>query len=98
MRRSKEEKVLFQEIEDYVGRPNPLGLGGGPPWVWPKEIVEALSKGSEEGGGLHNIAAKMQKPSPEFADLPTTELGVPIFSKMTEEQKAGFLKLMAVEV
>jgi len=96
-RRSADEKVMFQAIEDHVGRPNPLGLGGGPKAVWPKEVGLALGKGSEEGGGLHNIAASMQMPSPEFADLPKTEMGVPNFSEMTEDQKAFFLKLLALE-
>ncbi len=95
--RSAHEKVMYEEIADYVGRSNPLGLGGGPKAVWPAEIGAALGKGSEEGGGLHNIAASLQMPSPEFAEFPTTELGVPVFSKMTEEQKKSFLKLCAVE-
>jgi len=97
--RSAEEKVLYKEIADYVGRPNPLSLADF--WsdaVWPPSIVAALSKGSEEGGGLHNIAAGMQIASPEFADFPATDLGVPIFSKMTDGQKAFFLKLLAVEL
>ena len=100
-KRSAEEKVMFQEIADYMGTPNPLGLGGeppGPPAPWPKEVGEALGKGGEEGGGLHNIAATLQMPSPEFENLPTTELGVPIFSKMTEEQKKFFLKLCGIDV
>ena len=94
--RSAEEKVLYAAIEEYVGRPNPLGLGGGPKAVWPPEIGAALGKGAEEGGGLHNIAASLQSPSPEFADLPTTELGVPVFAAMTEAQKKSFLALCAV--
>ncbi len=94
--RSAEEKVLYAAIEEYVGRPNPLGLGGGPKAVWPPEIGAALGKGAEEGGGLHNIAASLQSPSPEFADLPTTELGVPVFTAMTEEQKKSFLALCGV--
>ncbi len=98
MQRSADEKVMFQEITEHVGRPNPLGLGGGPKAVWPKEVGMALGKGSEEGGGLHNIAASLQMPSPEFADLPKTEMGVPAFSKMTDEQKSQFLKLLAVEI
>jgi hypothetical protein len=95
--RSAEEKILFQELEDYVGRPNPLDLGDWSNSVWPPSIVAVLSKGSEEGGGLHNIAAGLQMSSPEFADFPATDLGVPVFSKMTDEQKAFFLKLLAVE-
>ena len=64
--------------------------------VWPPEIGAALGKGSEEGGGLHNIAASLQAPSPEFADLPTTALGVPIFEQMTTQQKDAFLALCGV--
>lgn len=95
--RSAEEQVMYREMEEHVGRPNPLGIGGGPERVWPPEIAAALSRGSQEGGGLHNIAARMQRPSPEFADLPTTELGVPIFSAMTAEQKQRFLTLCGME-
>ena len=96
--RSEEERVMFAAIEEYVGRPNPLGLGGGPKAVWRREIGAALGAGAEEGGGLHNIAATLQAPSPEFADLPTTEMGVPDFGAMTDEQKKFFLKLCAVDV
>ena len=56
----------------------------------------ALGKGAEEGGGLHNIAASLQAPSPEFADLPTTALGVPVFERMTEQQKKTFVGLCGV--
>ncbi len=98
MRRSAHEKVMFQQIEEHVGRPNPLGLGGGPKHVWPREVGMALGKGAEEGGGLHNIAASLQYPSPEFAGLPTTDLGVPDFEAMSEDQKQRFLGLLAVEV
>ena len=94
--RSAEEKVLFEAMAAHVGRANPLGLGGGPKAVWPPEIAAALGKGAEEGGGLHNIAASLQAPSPEFAELPVTALGVPIFDAMTEEQKRAFLALCAV--
>lgn len=97
MRRSAQEKVMFQQIEEYVGRPNPLGLGGGPKHVWPREVGMALGKGAEEGGGLHNIAASLQMPSPEFADFPTTDMAVPDFEAMNEEQKRRFLALLAVE-
>ena len=58
--RSQEERVMFQQIEEFVGRKNPLGLGGGAKAVWPTEIGSALSKNSESGGGLHNIAASLQ--------------------------------------
>lgn len=98
-RRSEHEQIMFREIAQYVGSPNPLGLKrGNKPAVWPREIAEALSQGSEEGGGLHNIAARLQSPSPEFADLPTTDMGVPNFSAMTIGQKKFFLELCGVKV
>lgn len=97
-KRSADEQVMFKAIAEYVDQPNPLGLGGGPKAVWPAEIGAALGKGSEEGGGLHNIAASLQMPSPEFAELPTTEMGVPDFAAMTDEQKKEFLKLCALDV
>ncbi len=98
IRRSAQEKVLFQQIEEHVGRPNPLSLGGGPKQVWPRDVAMALGKGAEEGGGLHNIAASLQRPSPEFADFPTTDMAVPDFAAMSGEQKRRFLTLLAVEV
>ncbi len=98
MRRSAQEKVMFGQIEEHVGRPNPLGLGGGPPHVWPKAVGMALGKGMEEGGGLHNIAASLQTTSPEFSDFPLTDMGVPDFGAMREEQKLQFLALLAVKV
>lgn len=95
--RSRDEQVMYKAIEAYVGRPNPLNFGGGKRPVWPGPIAAALGKGSEEGGGLHNIAASLQSPSPEYANLPTTELGVPIFDDMTEDQKRTFLELLHVK-
>lgn len=91
--RQSEERVLFSEIAKFVGSENPLGLGGGKKPYFPREVGAALARGSESGGGLHNIAAALQSPSPEFADLPTTELGVPVFSRMTDTQKRAFLEL-----
>ena len=95
--RSVDEQILYREIAEYVGRSNPMGFGKRPPAVWPPSVGAALGKGSEAGGGLHNIAASLQSPSPEFAELPVTELGVPIFSDMTETQKREFLSLCAVD-
>ena len=57
-----------------------------------------LARAERQGGGLHNIAATLQSPSPEYADLPTTEMRVPVFSAMTDEQKKFFLKMLAVEI
>ena len=96
--RSADEKVMYQEIEDYIGRPNPLNIAPGGKAVWPPAVGAALGAGAEQGGGLHNIAATLQAPSPEFADLPTTELGVPVFSSMTGEQKRFFLTLCGAEI
>ena len=99
-RRSAHERVMFREIAEYVGNDDPLGLKqkDRPPAFWPKEIAAALGKGSEEGGGLHNIAARLQAPSPEFAELPVTDMGVPNFSAMTEDQKRFFMALCGVGV
>ena len=100
--RSVEEGVMYKEIGDHVGRTDLWGKGGSDkkgagsakPRVWPPEIIAAVTVGD----GLHNVAASLQMPSPEYDDLPTTALGVPVFSKMTEEQKKFFLKLLAIEV
>ena len=90
MARSYWKKQIFRPISSG-------GSPSGPKAVWPREIGAALGAGAEEGGGLHNIAATLQSPSPEFADLPMTEMGVPNFSVMTHEQKKFFLKLCAVD-
>ena len=60
-------------------------------------LLTALMEGSEEGNGLHNIAATLQTESPEFADLPVTDMRVPIFDDMSNEQKKIFLELCAIE-
>ena len=72
-------------------------MGGVPSPVWPKPIIVALSHGVESGGGLHNIAASLQAPSPEFEGWPTTELGVPDFSAMTKAQQLDFIALCGLE-
>ena len=105
--RSKDEAVLIKGIADYVGRENPFNLPldkeGEPsymlkPAVWPREIGLALGDGSEDGNGLHNIAATLQTNSPEFNNLPVTRMGVPVLSEMSDEQKIAFLSLCGVEV
>ncbi|MCY4143529.1 MAG: hypothetical protein OXG08_07580 [Gammaproteobacteria bacterium] len=97
--RSAEERIMFRDIAAYTERDNPLGLKrGSKPAVWPKEVASALGKGSEQGGGLHNIAARLQAPSPEFSDLPVTKMGVPDFASMSKEQKEFFLELCGVQV
>lgn len=92
--RSEEEAELLRRMTEYLGYEPQLGGVENP--VWPKPIVTALSAGVEEGAGLHNIAASLQSPSPEFAELPTTELGVPDFSRMSDAQKAYFVDLCHV--
>ena len=83
--RGIDEAELTRQMAEYLGfEPD---LGGVSEAVWPTSIVSALTVGVEEGAGLHNIAATLQSPSPEFADLPTTELGVPDFSRMTPAQR-----------
>jgi hypothetical protein len=62
--------------------------------IWPPGIGESLKVEEENGYGLHNITAKHMKPSPELADLPMSEWGFPLVSKMTDEQRACFLKLL----
>lgn len=94
--RSADERVLFAAIAEHVGRADPLGLGGRREAVWPAEVAKALGAGAERGGGLHNIAAALQSPSPEFAELPTTALGVPVFAEMSAAQKSAFLELCGV--
>lgn len=96
-KRGEGERAMREAIEKYVGRPNPYAEPSGSEIWWPDEIGGPLMAGSEEGNGLHNIAATMQIPSPEFADFPVTEMRVPIFDDMTEEQKKEFLKLLHVE-
>ena len=93
--RGLDEVQLAEEIKAYLGfKPD---MGGVPSPVWPKPIIDALSHGAETGGGLHNIAASMQALSPEFTGLPTTKLGVPHFSFMSDQQKADFIRLCGFE-
>ena len=106
--RSAEEQVLFAAIEAYVGRENPLGLEinkeGKPSLMldpvgpWPPEVGRALGEGGEEGNGLHNIAATLQTDSPEYADLPVSDLRVPIFAEMTDAQKAEFVRICGIQM
>ncbi|MGI9221612.1 MAG: hypothetical protein ACR2QS_11330 [Woeseiaceae bacterium] len=93
--RGLDEAELHEAMGNYLGsKPE---LGGVPDAVWPKPIVAALMVGVEEGAGLHNIAATLQSPSPEFADMPTTELGVPDFARMSDAQKADFIALCHID-
>ena len=93
--RGIEEAQLTRQMSEHIGFvPD---LGGISEAYWPAPVVSALTVGVEEGSGLHNIAATLQSPSPEFAELPTTELGVPDFSKMSAEQKNSFIDLCQID-
>ena len=96
-KRREGEKALREAIEKHVGRENPYGEAQPSEMWWPDTVSGPLMAGSEEGNGLHNIAAAMQTQSPEFVDLPVTEMLVPDFDAMTDAQKQDFLRLLAVE-
>lgn len=96
-KRGEGEKAMRAAIEKYIGRQNPYSEVQPSEIWWPDTVSGPLMAGSEEGNGLHNIAATMQIPSPEFADFPVTEMLVPIFDEMTEQQKKDFLKLLAID-
>ena len=89
--RGIDEAQLMGQMSEYLGFE--LDLGGVREAIWPAPVVSALTVGVEDGAGLHNIAATLQSPSPEFADLLTTKLGVPDFSRMTATQKDTFIDL-----
>ncbi len=97
-KRGEGERAMREAIEKYVGRSNPYGEPPGPKMYWPQEVGGPLMAGSEEGNGLHNIAATMQTQSPEFVDYPVTEMRVPIFDQMTEEQKKAFIELLHIDM
>jgi hypothetical protein len=54
--------------------------------VWPPGVGEVLAVNEDK--------TKRLRRSPELEDLPETEWGVPVFSKMTDEQKARFIALL----
>ena len=89
-----DETRLREDIASHLGYEH--DFGGVPDPVWPEAVINAMTTGVEEGAGLHNIAATLQSPSPEFADMPVTALGVPVFSDMTDRQKRDFLALCQV--
>ena len=60
--------------------------------IWPPSIGEALMGIDDEG--LHNITARRLIHSPEVKDFPHTEYGVPILTKMTDEEKTRFYELL----
>lgn len=103
--RAVDQDALMAAVADFVGQPNPfdlaLDVNGKPshmlqPPYWADEVAAALREGNDEGNGLHNIAATLQAPSPEFEGLPVTELLVPIFEEMTDQQQRDFVALCGI--
>lgn len=88
--RFKDEEILNNDltIAGKGRKKNPLLSKP----IWPPGIGEALM--GVDGEGLHNITARRIKHSPELKDFPHTEYGVPIFTKMTDKEKARFFKLL----
>lgn len=88
--RGNDEKILNDDLakagkgsktNPYLSKP-----------IWPPGIGEALV--GIDGEGLHNITARRLLHSPELKDFPHTEFGVPILTKMTDEEKTRFYKLL----
>ena len=89
-KRGNDEKILENDLMS-VGKGNKSNTFRSKP-VWPPGIGEALV--GIDGEGLHNITARRLMLSPEVKDLPQTEYGVPILTKMTDEEKERFYKLL----
>jgi len=89
-KRFKEEEILNNDLikAGKVRKSNPYKSKP----IWPPGIGEALV--GIDGEGLHNITARRLKHSPEVKDFPHTEFGVPILTKMTDEEKERFYKLL----
>ena len=89
---------MREAIERYLGREDAYGELQPSERYFPETGRGPLMAGEEEGNGLHNIAASMQTSSPEFIDFPVTEMLVPIFDEMSEEQKKSFIKLLGIDI
>jgi hypothetical protein len=89
-KRSDDEQKLFKELEMVGIRKNKNLFKSEP--LFPRAIGKALM--GIDGEGLHNITARRLKHSPELTDFPYTEYGVPILTKMTDEEKTRFYKLL----
>ena len=89
-KRFKDEEILNNDLS-MAGKERKTSLLESKS-VWPPGIGEALV--GIKGEGLHNITARRLKHSPEVKDFPRTEYGVPILTKMTDEEKTRFYKLL----
>jgi len=89
-KRMSDEAILQSNLEKEGIRPNRNAFKSKP--IWPPGIGEALM--GIDGEGLHNITARRLLHSPEVKDFPQTEYGVPIFTKMTDEEKTRFSQLL----
>ncbi len=89
-KRTNDEKILHNDLK-MVGKGRKTSMYISNP-VWPPGIGEALL--GIDGEGLHNITARRLIHSPEVKDFPHTEYGVPIHTKMTDEEKTRFYKLL----
>ena len=59
-KRGEGQRALRAAIERHVGREDPYGEKQPSEMYWPDTVSGPLMAGSEEGNGLHNIAAAMQ--------------------------------------
>jgi hypothetical protein len=89
-KRFEDEQILNNEL-DKLGKGRKEKSFKSKP-VWPPGIGEALV--GIGGEGLHNITARRLLHSPEVKNFPQTEFGVPILTKMTDEEKERFYKLL----
>jgi len=89
-KRMNEEKILFNELEMAGIRKNTNIFKNEP--IFPPAIGITLT--GIDGEGLHNITARRLKHSPELIDFPHTKYGVPILTKMTDDEKKRFYKLL----
>ena len=90
-KRMKDEEILNNDLTT-VGKGRKTDIFKSKP-IWPPGIGEALM--GIGGKGIHNITANRLIHSPEVRDFPHTEYGVPILTKMTDEEKTKFYKLLS---
>ncbi len=47
---------------------------------------------------IARVTQWLQTDSPEYADLPVSDLRIPVFADMTERQKADYVELCGIEM